>query len=51
MKISYFQAGLTVNEVIFDEWDPDIVKEEEGADGDNHDQMNLSAQEISKFAL
>ena len=33
----------------FKEWDADIVKEEEGADGDNHDQVNLSAQELSKF--
>ena len=51
MKISYFQAGLTVNEVIFEKWDPDIVKEEEGVDGDNHDQTNLAAQEMSKFAF
>ena len=35
----------------FEEWDPDIVKEEEGVDGDNHEQTNLSAQELSKFAL
>ena len=33
----------------FEKWDPDIVKEEEGSDGDNHDQANLSAQEMSKF--
>ena len=45
------QAGLTTGEVKFEEWDPDIVKEEEGADGDNHDQVNLAAQELSKFAL
>ena len=45
------QAGLTVREVTFEEWDPDIVKEEEGVDGDNHEQTNLSAQELSKFAL
>ena len=45
------QAGLTVREVTFEEWDPDIVKEEEGVDGDNHDRTNLSAQELSKFAL
>ena len=48
---SLYQAGLTVREVTFEEWDPDIVKEEEGVDGDNHDQMNLSAQEMSKFVL
>ena len=35
----------------FEEWDPDIVKEEEGVDGDNHDQTNLAAQELSKFVL
>ena len=35
----------------FEKWDPEIVKEEEGADGDNHDQTNLSAQEGSKFVL
>ena len=27
------------------------MKEEEGVDGDNHDRTNLSAQELSKFAL
>ena len=32
-------------------WDPDIVKEEEGLDGDNLDQTNLSALEMSKFVL
>ena len=25
------------------------MKEEEGVDGDNHDQTNLAAQEMSKF--
>ena len=35
----------------FEEWDPDILKEEEGVDGDNHDQTNLSAQEMSKFVF
>ena len=34
----------------FEEWDPDILKEEEGVDGgDNHDMTNLAAQEMSKF--
>ena len=37
--------------MIFEKWDPDIVKEEEGVDGDNHDQTNLAAQELSKFVL
>ena len=45
------QAGLTTREVKFKEWDPDIVKEEEGVDGDNHDQVNLAAQEMSKFII
>ena len=27
------------------------MKEEEGADGDSHDQTGLSGQELSKFAL
>ena len=35
----------------FEKWDPEIVKEEEGADGDSHDQTGLSGQELSKFAL
>ena len=35
----------------FEKWDPEIVKEEEGADGDNHDQTNLSAQEGSKLVF
>ena len=50
-KLILLQAGLTVREVAFKEWDADIVKEEEGVDGDNHDQVNLSAQELSKFVL
>ena len=33
----------------FEEWDPDILKEEEGVDGDNHDLTNLASQEMSKF--
>ena len=33
----------------FEKWDLEIVKEEEGADGDNHDQTSLSGQEMSKF--
>ena len=27
------------------------MKEEEGVDGDNHDQVNLAAQEMSKFTI
>ena len=35
----------------FEKWDPEIVKEEEGADGDNHDQTSLAAQELSKLLI
>ena len=34
----------------FEKWDPEILKEEEGVDGNNHDQTNLAGQELSKFA-
>ena len=46
-----FQAGLTVTDVTFEKWSPEKMAEEEGVDGDNHDQANLSAQEMSKFVL
>ena len=42
---------MTVREVNFEKWNPDIVKEEEGADGDNHDQTNLAAQEFSMLFI
>ena len=35
----------------YEKWDPEIVKEEEGADGDSHDQTNLAGQIGSKFAF